>query len=146
MSASPSPTSELGDADTTSGPLPETDLGVALEAILPLLETNEQRALIMRVIAERDRVVSELENRLYLNKRRLENAINTVPDYADFNGTPESAVGVAAELVEQLAPLLECRDALADLVTLKDGPRDANYKARRPEAWERARTALRSDP
>jgi len=25
---------------------------------------------------------------------------------------------------------------------LKDGPRNPNYEARKPEAWERARTAL----
>jgi hypothetical protein len=46
-------------------------------------------------------------------------------------------------LVSELAPLRECREALSELVALKDGPRDANYEARKPEVWERARMALR---
>ena len=46
--------------------------------------------------AERDR----LRERLKLNQQRLEDAIRTWPGYGDFAGTPESAVGVAAEMVE----------------------------------------------
>lgn len=34
------------------------------------------------------------------------------------------------------------RDALTELVDLKDGPRDAAYEAKKPEAWRNARLAL----
>lgn len=39
--------------------------------------------------------------------------------------------------------LNEVRDALAELVALKDGPRDEDYERRKPLAWEAARKALR---
>jgi hypothetical protein len=38
--------------------------------------------------------------RLRLNQQRLEQAIRTVPGWEDFNGTPESATGVAAEMID----------------------------------------------
>jgi hypothetical protein len=40
---------------------------------------------------------------------------------------------------QQLADL---RDAAADLLALKDGPRDDDYEHRKPIAWDRLRTAL----
>lgn len=36
------------------------------------------------------------------------------------------------------------REALADLVRLKDGPRDDAYRAEKDAAWDRARHALAS--
>lgn len=39
----------------------------------------------------------------------------------------------------------ELRDALADLVRLKDGPRDDAYRQKKDAAWDRARTLLAGD-
>ena len=36
------------------------------------------------------------------------------------------------------------REALAELVLLKDGPRDEHYRATKDAAWERARAALKA--
>jgi hypothetical protein len=41
------------------------------------------------------------------------------------------------------APPDRCRAALAELVRLKDGPRDAAYRAAKDAAWQAAREALR---
>lgn len=40
------------------------------------------------------------EERLALNRERLQQAIRTRPGYEDFVGSPESAVGIAAEMIE----------------------------------------------
>lgn len=43
-------------------------------------------------------------------------------------------------------PTPDLRAALAELVTLHDGPRDEDYERRKPLAWEAARAALAGSP
>lgn len=40
----------------------------------------------------------------------------------------------------------ELREALRELVDLKDGPRDADYERRKPLAWQAGRDALKERP
>ncbi len=43
---------------------------------------------------------------------------------------------------EHYEALLECREALQHLVTLRDGPRSIAYETQKPQAWSRARKAV----
>ena len=43
---------------------------------------------------------------------------------------------------EPVRDALTARDVLAELVALKDGPRDEMFEARKPHAWNRAREVL----
>ena len=52
--------------------------------------------------------------------------------------TPE----LAREAVAAVNGESEVREALAELVRLKDGPRDEAYERDKPLAWERARIVL----
>lgn len=53
--------------------------------------------------------------------------------------------GDAEEVRALIAERDEARAALADLVRLKDGPRDAAYETAKPAAWSRARAFLAAD-
>jgi hypothetical protein len=57
---------------------------------------------------------------------------------------PEDDEGLYVEVVlaADLDALLEARAALADLVRLKDGPRDDAYRVQKDAAWDRGRNAL----
>jgi hypothetical protein len=50
------------------------------------------------------------------------------------------------EIQSLKAENLLLRAALNELVTLKDGPRDANYEQRKPFAWDLARRLLAFTP
>jgi hypothetical protein len=52
---------------------------------------------------------------------------------------PDIALRDYDRVVEELE---ETREALAELVRLKDGPRDDAYRAAKDAAWERAREVL----
>ena len=52
----------------------------------------------------------------------------------------DEAIAESARLTREVERL---REPLLELVTLKDGPRDAEYERRKPLAWQAAREALR---
>jgi hypothetical protein len=58
-----------------------------------------------------------------------------------FDPECESCVALAA-LAAVAAELAATREALAELVRLKDGPRDAEYDLLKPAAWAAARAVL----
>jgi hypothetical protein len=82
-------------------------------------------------------VLEERDRELEVERRRSNGVASHAGHWAKC--ARESALE-AAQLRSQLT---EARAALQELVTLKDGPRDAQYELRKPKAWEAAREFLR---
>lgn len=56
--------------------------------------------------------------------------------------SPDTMLAIIDALRNERGRTGELEAALRELVTLKDGPRDADYERRKPAAWQRARDLL----
>lgn len=74
--------------------------------------------------------------------------VNTHPhdEYPVFDREGRCLICQRNDLAEAMHEMAtrshDIREALAELVTLKDGPRDEDYLRRKPLAWQRARDLL----
>jgi hypothetical protein len=85
-----------------------------------------------------DKIAWDTEQRMKAEIDKLRQCLAVA---APPEGGPVVAVPVET-LNELRAEVERLRAALAELVALKDGPRDAEYEKAKPVAWERARRAL----